>query len=51
MLVIAKELLRKAVQRDETLYMSFHMQMNRKIATPAESAQGQIPDFYFPDLD
>jgi hypothetical protein len=44
-------LLRKAVQRVETLYMTERMQMNRKIRTPAESAQGQIPDFYFPGFD
>jgi hypothetical protein len=49
--VIAKELLRKAVQRVETLYMSYRMQKNRKIRAPAESALGEIPDFYFPDLD
>jgi hypothetical protein len=39
------------VQWVETLYMTERMQMNRKIRAPVESAQGQIPDFYFPDLD
>jgi hypothetical protein len=51
MAVIAKELLHKAVHRNETLYMSYRMQMNRKIRARAESALAQIADFYFPDLD
>jgi hypothetical protein len=51
MAVIAKELLHKAVHRNETLYMSYRMQMNRKIRARAESVQRRIPEFYFPELD
>jgi hypothetical protein len=46
MAVTAKELLPKAVQRIETLYMSYRMQMNRKIGLPAESAKGRIADLH-----